>query len=211
MTKVVKDMARQRLHCEASIARGYSEHVRGSDNICSPRPVSLDTCCRGYKRDKFYTETDPDVTELLRQMVRDEYNGADLDPTTNWTVHRVAHVNGVSFTSGDPLMGVRRKRWKMKRCGSVITLVTGGRSLYAWVIQFLRFDRLHVAHVRWFPVPDYPTGTPVVVRLRAGNPLPPLPCVISLTEIDPSKIILMPENNDYYPIRMTGIDTMPTV
>ena len=99
----------------------------------------------------------------------------------------------------------------MKRCGSVVTLVKGGRSLYAWVIQFLKFDRLHVAHVRWFPVPDYPTGTPIVVRLRTGNPLPVVPCIISLTELDPSKIILLHENNDVYPMRMTGIDIMPTV
>ena len=173
----------------------------------------MDTRCVEYKRVRKYTDTDPAVTELLRQILRDEYNGVDLDPTTSWTVHKRAKIAGVRFTSGDPLIGFKRVQWKMKRCGSVITLVKGGRSLYARVIQFLSFDRLHLAHVKWFPVPDYPTGSPVVVRLVMGNPIPVEPCIVSLTDIDPSKIVMLSENNCFYPIRIrvTGVDTMPTV
>ena len=50
---------------------------------------------------------------------------------------------------------------KMKRCGAVVTLVSGGRSLYGRVIRFISYDRLHVAQIQWLPIPDYPTGTPL--------------------------------------------------
>ena len=209
--QVVKDMVKQRRHCEASIARVYSEYVLGTANISCPQPVSLDTCCQKSRNDRNYNDRYPVVSVLLRQLVRDEYNGMDLDPTTVWKVHKVAKIGGVDFTSGQGLEGVRKGGDKMKRSGSVVTLVRGGRSLYAVVIQFLSFDRLHVTHVRWLPVPDYPTGTPIVVRLVRGNPEPIEPCIVSLRDIDPSKVAILTENDHIYPIRMSGVDTMPTI
>ena len=162
-------MARQRKYCEASIARVYSEHVRGTPLLSCPPPVSLATCCVNTKTcDKNYTDTIPTVSRCLRQMVSGEYNGALLDVGL-WTIHKRAKIGGIRFTAGHSLHGGRRRNEKMKRCGSVITLVRGGRSLYARVIRFMKFDRLHVAHVEWLPVPDYPTGSPVVVRVVNDN------------------------------------------
>ena len=204
-------MAKQRKHCEASIARVYSEHVRSTPLICSPPPISLETCCIQTKtKDKYYTDTDPVVSRCLREMVSDEYNGAQVNVCL-WTIHKRAQVCGIKFTSDNPLSGVRRRNEKMKRCGSVITLVRGGRSLYAWVIRFMHFDKLHVAHVSWLPVPDYPTGTPVVVRLVRDGPKPDENCIISLTDIDPTSVALLNEERCMYMMRMKGIDTMSRI
>ena len=143
-------------------------------------------------------------------MVSDAYNGAHVNATL-WTIHKRAQIGDIPFTSNNPLSGVRRRNEKMNRCASVITLVKGGRSLYARVIRFMHFDRLHVAHVSWLPVPDYPTGTPVVVRLLRNNPKPDEPCIVSLTDIDPSNVTILNEETCMYMMRMTGIDTMPSV
>ena len=204
-------MAKQRKHCEASIARVYSEHVRSTPLICSPPPFSLETGCIHNKgKDKHYTDTHPELSRCLREMVSDEYNGVRVNVCL-WTIHKHAKVCGINFTAGNLLSGVRRRNEKMKRCGSVITLVRDGRSLYAWVIRFMHFDRLHVAHVLWLPVPEYPTGTPVVVRLVRNNPTPDESCVVSLTDIDPSPIAILHEEGCMYMMRMKGIDTMSTV
>ena len=91
----------------------------------------------------------------------------------------------------------------------MITLVAGGRSLYAWVIRFLSFDKIHLAHVRWLPIPEYPCGTPVIVTLRNGGPKPRLSSILDLADIDPSQIAILNEETFKYVMRLTGVDTMP--
>ena len=140
-------MAKQRKHCEASIARVYSEYLRATEPVYSPPPISLDTRCVDSHRSKMYVDTNAHVSGLLKRLTSREYNGAEVDVSL-WTVHVRAKICGVEFTSGQPMTGVRKLNEKMNRCGSVVTLVRGGRSLYAWVIRFLSFDRIHVAHVR---------------------------------------------------------------
>ena len=207
--QTVKDLAKQRQNCEASIARVYSEYLRGTENVHSPPPVSLDTRCVSTQFCKGYVDTNRWLSSSLRRMTRQEYNGVDIDVSL-WTVHKRAKISGVGFTSGQPMEGVRRAGEKMNRCSSVITLIRGGRSLYAWVIRFLSFDRIHVAHVRWLPAPEYPTGNPLVVRLNTGHPPPDQPCIVSLQDIDPSKVSISLENEYIYVIRMSGVDTTPT-
>ena len=193
--QTVKDMVKQRQNCETSIARLYSEYFRGAARVHSPPPVSLDTCCVRTRYCKGYFDTNPRVSCLLRIMTSQEYNGAEVDVEL-WTVHKRAQIGGFGFTSGQPMTGVRRTGEKTNRCGSVITLVRGGRSLYAWVIRFLSFDRIHVDHVRWLPVPEYPTGSPLVVRLNGGHPPPDQPCIVSLVDIDPSRVSILHENTN---------------
>ena len=162
--------------------------------------------------DKTYTDTIPVVSRCLRRrrMMSRSYNGAQLDVGL-WSIHTRAKIGGVRFTSGHSLLGGRRKNEKMKRCGSVITLIRGGRSLYARVIRFMNFDRLNVEHVSWLPVPDYPTGSPVVVRVVNDNPKPNEECIVSLTDVDPSPVTMLHEETCMYMLRMNGIDTMPGV
>ena len=118
--------------------------------MCDPPPISLDTRCVDSKHTKPHDPTSDgdDVSLFLARLTRQEYNGVEIDVRL-WTVHKRAQVCGIEFTSGQPMTGVRRLKEKMLRCGSVVTLVRGYRSLYAWVIRFLSFDRIHVAHVRW--------------------------------------------------------------
>ena len=183
--QTVKDMAKQRKHCEASIARVYSEFLSATKPIHSPPPISLETCCIDSKQSKAYVPTtDVHVSGLLQRLTSQEYCGAEVDVRL-WTVHMRAKICGVEFTSGERMTGVRRMNEKMNRCGSVVTLVRGGRSLYAWVIRFLSFDKIHVAHVRWLPVPEYPTGSPLVVRLNGGHPPPDQPCIESVSFLLP--------------------------
>ena len=191
-----------------SIARVYSEYVRAGKPIHEPRPISLDTCCVDSKSSKSYVPTNVDVNSLLNRLVSREYNGVEIDVRL-WTVHARAQVSGVEFTSGQPMTGVRRLHEKMLRCGSVITLVRDSRSLYVWVIRFLSFDRFHVAHVRWLPEPEYPSGNPLLCRLNTGLPPPPEPCIVPLVDIDPSSVTLLHEDTHVYVIRMNGINTIP--
>ena len=202
-------MAKQRKHCEASIARVYSEHVRASLFDTSLPPISLDTRCTHTKKTTtYYTDTDPLVSRCLKRMVNVEYSGARVNVCL-WSIHKKAKIGGTDFIAGQPLSGVRRRNEKMNRCASIITLVKGGRSLYVRVIRFMNFDRLHVAHVSWLPKPDYPTGTPVVVRLVRHNPKPNEDCIIPLIDIDPTNVTILHEDTCMYMIRMHGIDTMP--
>jgi hypothetical protein len=201
-------MAKQRKHCEASIARVYSEYLRASNPVHSPPPISLDTCCLESKTSKPYVDTDACVSRLLTQVTSREYNGCEVDVRL-WTVHKRAQVCGVEYTSGQPMTGVRRLNEKMLRCGSVITLVRGCRSLYAWVIRFLSFDRIHVAHVRWLPEPEYPSGTPLLIKLDTGRPPPTEPCIVPLVDIEPSQVAILREHTCFYMMRMSGINTIP--
>ena len=131
----MKDMAKQRKHCEASIARVYSEYLRVTKPLLSPPPISLDTRCFGSHRSKPYDDSNGYVSGLLKRLTSQEYNGADVDVRL-WTMHIRAKICGFEFTSDQPMTGIRKLNEKMNRCGSVVTLVRGGRSLYAWVIRF---------------------------------------------------------------------------
>ena len=206
--KVIKNMATQRKHCEASIARVYSERVRTENVIVNPKPVSLETCCIHNRCSKSYADTDPQLSEQLKKIFDEKYS-VHMDPNL-WMVHTRASIGGVMFTAGEDIHGVKRhSKEKMLRCGSVITVVAGNRSLYAWVERFLSFDSIHVAHVKWLPVPDYPTGSPVVVRLKRGGVKPNMKFIVELVDIDPSSISLLHVDSGIYVMRMKGIDTMP--
>ena len=183
-------MSNHKRYCEPSIARVYAEHVRGTSRICRPPPISLETRCVDTHACKHYTDSDPSLSQQLRDRMRTEYRADTLDVRL-WVVHKSAKIGGVFFTAGESIEGVKRSGDdKMLRCGSVITLVSRGRSLYAWVIRFLSFDKIHLAHVRWLPFPEYPYGTPVIVTLPNGGPIPRLASTLDLTDIDPSRVAI---------------------
>ena len=79
--------------------------------------------------------------------------------------YKRAEIGGKQFTSNESLRGVRRVSEKMFRCGSVVTMTTGGRnhggrSIYGWVRRFITCGRVSMAEIRWLPIPKYPTGLP---------------------------------------------------
>ena len=103
--------------------------------------------------------------------------------------YKHAKICGKGFTSGEPMTGVRRDGEKMFRCGSVFTMVRNGRSIYGWIRRFISSGTVDVAEVMWLPVPEYPIGTPVVVRLGFDNDCPAEPNFVFLIDIDPSPYI----------------------
>ena len=67
------------------------------------------------------------------------------------------------------------------------------------------------AYVEWLGKPDYPfEGTPLIVRVRDNAPRCPASKIISIFDIDPTKIIY--ERSDvescFYMLRLKGTDTI---
>lgn len=119
----------------------------------------------------------------------------------------VTHILGVHFRAGE---------WsKYPRCGSVVTCVIEGQSLYGRVTRFLRVDGDNCpgyAVLEWFGKPEYPYGTPLVVKVgddgrdidaQHGS-------IIKITQIDPSRVMFEYDRvpNTYYMMRDSGYDTI---
>ena len=100
------------------------------------------------------------------------------------------------------------------RCGSVVTCVVNGRSLYARVVRFLKSDVSGdsypgYASVRWFSEPTYDNPLCPKVTLDGadierevgGN-------VLRITQIDPSQVAVerVGDGSFYYMIRDSGYD-----
>ena len=199
-------MSKHRGRCEASIARVYSEHAVGRDKIISPDPVSFETGVTD--RFKPHRVLNHDIHRLLIDIVTRE---CGTRPNVDqFRVYKRGKIGGKFFTSGEPLSGVRRVREKMFRCGSVFTMVCRGRSIYGRMKRFISCNHINMVEVEWLPIPEYPIGIPVVVRLGFYNNCPVQPPVVLLDDIDPSPVSLLHDhdNNCLYVMRMIGIDTV---
>ena len=205
--KVIKDMAKQRKHCEASIARVYTEFEGRGQYPRPPPPVELDTCCVHAHTSKPYDDSVPELSAVLSAIFMSKYHRAQRD-MRSWTQHRRCLIAGISFTANTSIRGVLNATRKMRRCSSVITMVSRGRSIYGWIGRLLSFDNIHVAHITWLPVPDYPMGFPVLCRLQLDHPKPDVPCVISLTDIEPARCMILHTDTCMYITRMEGINTL---
>ena len=121
------------------------------------------------------------------------------------TAYSIAHIMGVHFRAGEWL--------QRPRCGSVVTCVVNGRSLYGRVQRFLAVEGdacPGYASIRWFSEPEYPSGTPLVVRVDGdGSDVEnEVGCIVKITEIDPSKVMVEVTDHDgYYVMRDSGYDT----
>lgn len=124
------------------------------------------------------------------------------------TEYPIAYILNVHFKAGE---------WGQRpRCGSVVTCVIDGRSLYARVNHFFTIDEDECpgyASVTWFGKPQYPLNTPMVVKVTGdgGGLGGDLGCIIRITQIDPSPIIVEAEttNDCYIMMRDSGYDTRP--
>ena len=120
---------------------------------------------------------------------------------------KVAIILGKHFRGGE---------WGSNRCGSVVTCVVGGRSLYARVERFLKVDGDvcdGYASVTWFGIPEYPFKNPMVVKCREQQPedlVSELGCIIRITAIDPSQVMVERSvDRDYcFMMRDSGFDTV---
>ena len=126
------------------------------------------------------------------------------------TTFKIAHIMGIHFRAGE---------WGNKpRCGSVITCVIKGRSLYARVLQFMKVDGDNCpgyASVSWFGAPRYPFDNPLVVRVSEdGSDIDAeLGSVVRITDIDPARVIVEPAvgGRHFFMMRDSGYDTRPDV
>ena len=120
---------------------------------------------------------------------------------------KVAHILGKHFRAGE---------WGAYRCGSVVTCVVGGRSLYARVERFLKVDGDDCegyASVTWFGIPEYPFKIPLVVKCREEQPADlalELGCIIRITAIDPSQVMVERtiDHVHCFMMRDSGFDTV---
>jgi len=147
--QVIKGMSKHRGRCEASIARVYSEHAVGREPLVSPGSISEETGVIG--RSKWYTTHDPNIHRMIVDMVTREI-GVCQDPPRFREYKRVL-IGGKQFTSNESLMGVRRVGEKMFRCGSVVTMTTGGRnhggsSIYGWVRRFITCGVVNMTEIK---------------------------------------------------------------
>ena len=125
-----------------------------------------------------------------------------------------ADVCGVEFTSGEDMRVVVDDE-SVKRCGSVIVSVIDGQSCYGRVIKFFKSacnkQSGSFAYVDWLGKPDYPfDNTPLIVRVRDNSSMCPAPNVMSILDIDPTKIIFGRDEGErcFYMLRLKGLDTI---
>ena len=128
--------------------------------------------------------------------------------------HSLALIGGKRFTAGERLC-------LRSRCGSVVTMVKNGRSVYGLVKHFYRVVcqcdmTIDFVVVTWFPFPDYPDETPLHVRIALNglnvNTITEL-TVVPLFDIQPSRVgVELDRDHDcMIMLRMEGLDTMPTL
>ena len=124
--------------------------------------------------------------------------------------HTTATICGVKFTAGDNIDGGAGKR-----CGSMITSVVKGQSYYGKVIKFMSSVCPNnvglYAYVDWLGKPEYPfEGTPLVVRVSDNAQLCSASRVLSIFDIDPSRIILERSDSEhcYWMCRTHDLDTI---
>ena len=135
------------------------------------------------------------------------------DVMGNCQEHKHAIIGGVRFTAGEPLSGLCRVGWRQRRCGSVVTATINGRSVYGKLVRFcicaLIQGHRHFAQVQWLGVPQYPYGSPLIVKIGDDTPVPDLSQFIELCDIDPTRVIVERSDSEsaWYMMRMKGIDT----
>ena len=121
---------------------------------------------------------------------------------------KVAHILGKHFKAGE---------WGSFRCGSVITCVMNGRSLYAKVNRFIKVEDDNCegyASVTWFGVPEYPfLENPLVVKCSEEQPedlVDELGSIIRITQIDPSQVMVerSVDRMHCFMMRDSGFDTI---
>lgn len=122
--------------------------------------------------------------------------------------YNIALILGKHFRSGE---------WGKYRCGSVVTCVISGRSVYARVNKFFTVDGddcVGYASVTWFGAPEYPLDrSPLVVRCREEDPdrlVDAYGCVVKLTQIDPCQVMVERDLHTGYcwMMRDSGFDTV---
>ena len=203
---LIKNPHRSEENFASSLARDGAANFC---NVCEDTPAisrshlhpGLPHDCVLWGKGEMYMPTNEEVFDL-------EWQGVDVG-LFSVTQFEIAYILNTHF---------RAAEWGQHPwCGSVVTCVIEGRSLYARVKRFLKVEGCDCpgfASVDWFSAPTYlfdeniPLGVCVtedgeeVVRDVGTS-------VIRITQIDPSPVIVERdvENGRFYMMRDSGYDT----
>ena len=162
-----------------------------------PRPDRPHKCVL-WGKEKFWVPTRDEIADL-------RLLGGDVD-LLDVSCFDIAYILNIHFKAGE----WGQRPW----CGSVITCVLDGRSLYARVNRFLKFggDEMGYASVSWFGQPVYEMDNPLVVKVThdGDDLLAHYGCILRLDQIDPSRVMVelpRPPLVHYYMMRDSGYDT----
>ena len=173
---------------------------RLASKSCVSPDDNLHICILSAKK-VYDSVSDKDFEDLL-------VIGCPVREPDELSVYGIGMILGKHFKAGE---------WGMHpRCGSVITCVINGRSLYARVLQFVKADRGDTcpgyACVRWFSEPVYVNSLCPRVNLNGADIEREVGSrVIRITQIDPSQVSVevIPGSDEFYMIRDSGYDTRP--
>lgn len=199
----MKNLVRDRSHPEAHLASSATQDAAARFMDLTREQmydIKVDPChnCVLSVRQRLYP-TEKELESLSLFVGR---------PVDQFSVeyYAVAHIMGVHFRAGE---------WgQSPRGGSVITCVIDGQSLYARVERFMTLedDCPGYASVVWFDKPQYPSGTPLVVKVHDdGSAVEHTHNnILRITQIDPSRVVIESDSdpNVYYVMRDSGFDTM---
>ena len=129
------------------------------------------------------------LSPVRRTSTRERIDFARLGVNASSQVRefRLGRVLSVQFRAGE---------WGDRRCGSVVTTVVTGRSRYCTIEKFLAVREKLFARVEWLSPPTYPYApNRLVVRVRRIAPAQQrrLSCVLSLDDIQPCTVAVLPE------------------
>lgn len=204
--KHVKNLVRDPSHPEAHFANSVSQNVSAhylnlanSTHVYDMLKEPLHNCVLSVPLSGHPTS---DELADLRMV------GCRLD-CFSCTFFAVTHIMGIHFRSGE---------WgKKPRCGSVVTCVLEGRSLYGRVRRFLTVEgdsEPGYASIHWLGEPEYSLRTPLVVKVGDdGEDIDgEVGCIVRITDIDPSRVMVECTRTDgYYVMRDSGYDTIRTI
>lgn len=137
--------------------------------------------------------------------------GVVVEDGLSLTSFNVASIMGVEFYAG---------QWsgsEGRSSSSVFTCVLNGRSVYGYVRKFFSVEgdqRPGYASVTWFGEPSYPLGSnklQVVVSGDGRRIDRETGCIIRITTMDPSPVVVEPSGDFYFMMRQSGYDTTRSI
>ena len=202
--KYVKNLVRDMHQAEVNLAKNvaidsavnyyYLEKARHYD-------VKSDPCHICFLR----SEIDGDVTE--EEFENLQHLGCPVNDPYDVRSFNIAMILGKHFKAGEWGDG------KSIRCGSVVTCVINGRSLYARVLKFMKVDGdLCPGHasVRWFSDPTFVNPLCPFVTLDGSDIEREVGVnVLRITQIEPCQVSVMRSvsGDKFFMIRDSGYDT----
>ena len=196
---LVQDMYQAEVHLSGKVTVDSACYYdRLMKNQVSFTAKGLHTCVLCSARVKQYA-TVQDLDDVIRL-------GGNVGDQGDLTVYSTAKIMGKHFVAGE---------WdRDSRCGSVITCVINGRSLYARVVRFLKSDVRDdscpgYASVRWFSEPTYDNCLCPKVTINGSDIEDEVGSnVVRITQIDPSQVAVeRVGDGSFCMIRDSGTDT----